>query len=307
MSTKPQCNRPAYAVAVCFVSILLIVRLASAKPAVSAESDIPIDTSRLIQVGSIEAFPKDVQRILGRQNPGTEGIANSWEKFNATDVVDSRLPMRRFITGGVGPGSALVAYERGGRGYSIHAAAFALQPSGWEKVAEWRLSERTSSMRELIDLLRGKRKPPRIMPSRRDGPVRELNVSDEEIREIQSVSSRIFPGWILNVSAVVTGCQCEEGPACSDQVWVVAHSAGRTQGLQLSRIAGHWTIGAVQQWWLDLEKVQSLHRRSPAALAGALQELYDRYPACPNQPAGATREVVPPAGPEMPEPRVPAL
>jgi hypothetical protein len=69
----------------------------------------------MVEVGSIEGLPRDVKKILGRQNTGAEAIADRWEKFNATDVVDDHLPMRRFISGGSGTVFAVVAYEQGGR------------------------------------------------------------------------------------------------------------------------------------------------------------------------------------------------
>ena len=77
-----------------------------------------------MEVHSVEGLPMDVKRMLGRQKAGVEGLADKWEPFNKTDVIDARLPMRRFTTGGAGPSSALLAYEQGGRGYSVHAAAF---------------------------------------------------------------------------------------------------------------------------------------------------------------------------------------
>lgn len=100
--------------------------------------------------------------------------------------------------------------------------------------------------------------------SRRDEPLRELNLSDTEVRQIQSIAWRVFPGAILNISGVVSGCPCEEGPSCTDQVWIVAHGHGEALGLELSRIYGRWTVGTVQQYWLDL----------------AMHRLYARYPVC---------------------------
>ena len=97
---------------------------------------------------------------------------------------------------------------------------------------------------------------PRQRPTRREGPLRELNISDMEIREIQRQVERIFPGTLLNISGVTTGCPCENGPLCSDQVWVVAHQVRSTKGLMLSRIEGHWTIGALEQWWLDYDELR---------------------------------------------------
>jgi hypothetical protein len=80
--------------------------------------------------------------------------------------------------------------------------------------------ENPSSLRGLLELVDSKQYPSRgkTRPNRRDGPLREPNVSDEEVREIQAATHEVFPGSIVNIFAVVTGCLCEEGWACSDQL-----------------------------------------------------------------------------------------
>ena len=266
----------------------LLITLAT--PIVAADMSFPADTSSLVEVRSIEGLPTDVKKILGRQKIGVEGIADKWEKFNTTDVMRDQLPVRRFITGGAGPRSALVAYEQGGRGYSIQAAAFALERSGWLKVGEWTLHENPYTLRGLLQLVDSQQYPnrPAIMrPIRRDGPLRELNVSDEEVREIQSIALNVLPGSIVNISGVVSGCSCEEGSSCSDQVWIVAHRPGHSQGLQLSRVNGHWGIGVVQQWWLNFEELQVVRRTAPEVYDEALHNLYESYPVCVNKADGA--------------------
>lgn len=90
-----------------------------------------------------------------------------------------------------------------------------------------------------------------LEPRRRDTPMRELNITDNEVREIQAVASRHLVRSMLNISPIVTGCACEEGPLCTDQVYVVATTATQTTGLQLSRIRNAWVMGPVQRWWLD--------------------------------------------------------
>ena len=69
------------------------------------------------------------------------------------------------------------------------------------------------------------------------------------------------------------------------QVWVVAHRPGHSQGLQLSRVNGHWGISVVQQWWLNFEELQVVRTTAPDAYAESLQNLYARYPVCTNPPA----------------------
>lgn len=93
------------------------------------------------------------------------------------------------------------------------------------------------------------RQPPR-QPNPWGGRLREENISDNEVREIRAVMLSHFPGAILNIAGVTTGCPCADGATCEYQVWVVAHQAGQANGLQLSKIDGHWTVGPVQAWWL---------------------------------------------------------
>jgi hypothetical protein len=257
----------------------------------AAAADVPfvIDTARLVQVVSVEGLPMDVRKLLGRQKSGIEGFADKWGEFNKTDLIDERLPMRRFIVGGAGPSSALVAYEQGGLGYSIKAAAFALDRSGWVKVGEWVLPENPYNLRGLLELVDSRHYSyrPRPLPIRRDGPLREVNLSDQEVREIQAATLEVLPGSLLNISGVVAGCPCEEGLECADQVWVVAHRTGYTQGLELSHINGRWRIGVVQQWWLDFEKIRNI--RTSAGYSKAMQKLDDSFPRCANKPAAAAQ------------------
>lgn len=119
-------------------------------------------------------------------------------------------------------------------------------------------------------------------PQRRDSPLREENIRDEEVRQIQATASQVVSKAIINISDVVTGCPCEEGPACTDQVWILAHQSERTTRLQLSKISDHWTIGVVQRWWLEYEKLEARQHtfRPISAYFAAEDALKERFPAC---------------------------
>jgi hypothetical protein len=88
-----------------------------------------------------------------------------------------------------------------------------------------------------------------LYPRRRDTPMRELNISDNEVREIEAIAHRRLFNSMLNISPVVAGCACEEGPLCTDQVFVVATTSTETVSVQLSRIRNAWVVGPVQEWW----------------------------------------------------------
>jgi hypothetical protein len=121
-----------------------------------------------------------------------------------------------------------------------------------------------------------------IRPQRRDSPLRYLNISDEEVREVQAAAAEVLPRAIVNISGVVTGCPCEDGSDCTDQVWIVAYRPEMSRGLMLSKINNHWVIGAVQRWWLRYE--EHLARRPGSSSESAYQreedELINSFPAC---------------------------
>jgi hypothetical protein len=276
--------------------VILILLAASA---IAADTELPFNARSLVEVRTLAALPRDITSMFGWHKTGVQGIADAKEKFNTTDLADSHLPQRRFIVGGASSATALVAYEDGGRSRTIHAAAFTLSNSGWDKVGEWTLDENPVTLHGLLEIVDSKNYPNgarqnrsrlisdrirQTQPDRRNGPLREANLSDNEVREIQAIAFRIFPGAILNISGVVTGCPCEEGPACADQVWVVARSGGHTNGLQLSRIGGRWAVGVVQQWWLNYQKLQADRTLPPGKRYDALQAMHDNFPACTEGP-----------------------
>jgi hypothetical protein len=120
-----------------------------------------------------------------------------------------------------------------------------------------------------------------LRPHRRDEPLRYLNISDNEIREIQLVAERYLPKALLNISPVVTGCPCEEGPQCTDQVYIVAETAQSSKGLQMSRVKNAWVVGTVQQWWLKRDAItDELRKMDYAKRQSALDELFRDFPTC---------------------------
>jgi hypothetical protein len=120
------------------------------------------------------------------------------------------------------------------------------------------------------------------VPSRRDGPLRVDNIHDNEVRDIQAIAKVVLPGTIVNISGVVNECPCEDGPKCSDQVWILGHLPTATNTLELSKIDGRWMIGPVQQWWIEGAKLEARRKSfsSEADFRRALLELTERFPAC---------------------------
>jgi hypothetical protein len=121
-----------------------------------------------------------------------------------------------------------------------------------------------------------------LRPQRRDAPLREANISDYEIREVQMAAGEVIPKIIVNIGPVVTGCPCEDSPTCSDQVWITANRGNETVGLQLSKIKGVWQVGPVQKWWLAYDRLQSNRelRREYWRYRKAEAQLIASFPGC---------------------------
>lgn len=125
-------------------------------------------------------------------------------------------------------------------------------------------------------------------PVRREGPLRPVNIADEEVREIENATRSIAPNAVVNIGSVITGCPCEEGPECTDQVWVVAYKPEYSRGLMLSRINSTWEVGPLQSWWLKHDEFYGVPKGAlsiAARLSGQqqwtyLQELFEAFPSC---------------------------
>jgi hypothetical protein len=117
-------------------------------------------------------------------------------------------------------------------------------------------------------------------------PPRRDNISDDEVREVQAAALEVYPDFIVVISGVTEGCECEEGSHCTAQVGLALNRDNKTRSLVLSKIDGHWKIGAVQSWWLQYN---ATHTGSPGSSSEdawrAWQQkerhLLESYPACP--------------------------
>jgi hypothetical protein len=130
----------------------------------------------------------------------------------------------------------------------------------------------------------------RTTQPRPDGPLRQDNVTDEEVREIQRAALEVYPDSIVSISGVTDGCDCEDGPSCTAQVWLALNREYRTRSLVLSKIDGHWKLGAVQNWQLQYDAHQTSFPgfgRGPKQLQWlqANQRLLDSFPTCPTPSA----------------------
>jgi hypothetical protein len=150
--------------------------------------------------------------------------------------------------------------------------------AGQEPVRRFDREQYTRDRDMLSDVMRRARNQ---VPKRRDEPLREINLTDEEVREIQVATRNYLPAEYLNISPVVTGCACEDGPDCKEQVFVLADAGASAKGLQLSRIKNAWTVGALQQWWLSYGRLQERGKKMKwPEFEAALIALAREFPMC---------------------------
>jgi Surface-adhesin protein E len=129
-----------------------------------------------------------------------------------------------------------------------------------------------------------------IEPGRSNRPLRQDNISDEEVREVQRAALEVYPDFIVSISGVTEGCDCEDGSHCTAQVWLALNRENQTRSLVLSKTDGHWKIGAVQSWWLQYNAHQTSfpgigRDAKQRAWQTENQRLLDAFPACPTAPA----------------------
>jgi hypothetical protein len=149
-----------------------------------------------------------------------------------------------------------------------------------QNAAEWKRCEDFEEYRHLGT----------AVPRSPNGPLRKDNITDEDVREVQRAALEVYPDSIVSISAVTDGCDCEDGGKCTAQVWLAVYRESLTRSLVLSKIDGHWKVGALQRWWLVFNAHQSIvpgFGRSAQRVAWdeENQRLLDSFPTCPTPPA----------------------
>jgi hypothetical protein len=264
----------------------------------ATEPGAPSDTQGLVEIRSLAELPPGVAApIRGRYE-----IADLEPRAGSQGGVNPRPAERWFILAGIRSTYALIAFEERRPkppSTGFHAKAFSLVPTGWVEGGEWIISARPHTLVELMQLIATPdsraltarwrewqhqneiiRRQIESDPHRQAGSLRAVNISDDEVRQIEGVVRAMIPSSIVSISGVVQGCPCEDGPGCTARVWVAAYRPERTTWLELSEINSNWAVGPVQQWYLESEKLDASQWPSYAARSAARQALDDRYPAC---------------------------
>ena len=147
-------NSLVYKLQLACVTVALIESCAKA-PTVAQKSQERIQWAgrALREVTTLRELPPGVQAALGVGTPGLDGIADRNGKYNPTDDMDSRLPMRRFLIAGLDGDSALVAIEHGGFVWSVEVALFSNASPKATAERNWTLFEAPKTLRDLVDRL----------------------------------------------------------------------------------------------------------------------------------------------------------
>jgi hypothetical protein len=86
----------------------------SASAAVAPAATVACGGLDYAEARSLQDLPPEIQAALGADALGMDGIADRGGHFNSSDVVDEKVPGRRFAAGGFAPGRAVVFVERAG-------------------------------------------------------------------------------------------------------------------------------------------------------------------------------------------------
>ena len=114
-------------------AMFVVALFGNAAPAF-ADENIDCSGVSFSEAHSLAELPAEVGALLGKDRPGSGGIADRNGKFNLTDALmpgEEQLPFRRFSLAGVSANCILVAVEHGGRGYSVELWAFERNSDHW--------------------------------------------------------------------------------------------------------------------------------------------------------------------------------
>jgi len=134
------------------VALFLVALFNNVAPAYAREK---IDCSGLSfsETRSLVELPAEVGALMGKDHPGSGGIADRNGKFNLTDALmhgEEQLPFRRFSLAAVSANCILVAVEHGGRGYSVELWAFERSSDRWRGEQRQSIFSVPRSLQELI-------------------------------------------------------------------------------------------------------------------------------------------------------------
>jgi hypothetical protein len=148
------------------LSTALVALLGASAAAVAPAATVACGGLDYAEARSLKNLPPEIQAALGAGAPGRGGIADRGERFNSSDVVDEKVPARRFAAGGFAPGRAVVFVERGGFADRIEAIQFSIADGKASVTKRWPVAKKPA------DLAAACAAAPRKAPSKRPAPAR---------------------------------------------------------------------------------------------------------------------------------------
>lgn len=106
-----------------------------------------------VEAQSLSALPAPVARLLGRDRPGLEGIADKGAPFTVTDAVSTPLPAKRFVLAAVNQDCVIVALEVGGIAHYFSLHAFERTNQTWRDTDLGVIPKAPHTLKELLDLV----------------------------------------------------------------------------------------------------------------------------------------------------------
>jgi len=88
--------------------------------------------------------------------------------------------------------------------------------------------------------------------------VRDENITDEEVLQIESAVSSFTKGQINYIGIVNGYCSCMDGPDCKATVDLTVKSPLETKLYELSQIKGTWQVGPRLKIGLEYKKLKKL-------------------------------------------------
>jgi hypothetical protein len=157
------------------LSSALLALLGAAASAASVPATVACGGLDYAEAASLKELPPEIRSALGAGAVGMDGIADRGERFNSSDVVDEKLPARRFAAGGFAPGRAVVFVERGGFAYRVEAIQFSIADGKASVAKRWTLSRKPAGLKEACAGEPRKPFPKRRAPARGAGGAKALS------------------------------------------------------------------------------------------------------------------------------------
>jgi hypothetical protein len=99
------------------------------------------------------------------------------------------------------------------------------------------------------------------------GNLREENITDEEVREVQKVVDEKMPGEIRRIGPVTVGCGCAERPGCTNELVIVVKTKAMADEVTLARVRKVWQLSELQQLELRRQRIREKRRLMSTAPA----------------------------------------